>query len=181
MKNAYNAEGVRVAKTVNGETEYYLTEGAAILLTLDEAGNETSRNIYGINLLQRVVGDESYTYLYNGHGDVVALTNGEGTIVATYAYDEFGNITAQTGDVDNPVGERKANPACPYLLKFRLYGLSDWVGRQPNPPLSHRISEIFPDIGVLRSFCPKIKERQGKSGVNTWCICEYFDAVFQRF
>ena len=35
-----------------------------------------------------------YYYVYNGHGDVVALVDASGNIAASYAYDAFGQLTA---------------------------------------------------------------------------------------
>jgi RHS repeat-associated protein len=35
-----------------------------------------------------------YYYVYNGHGDVVALVDASGNTVASYAYDAFGQLTA---------------------------------------------------------------------------------------
>ena len=46
-------------------------------------------------------GTVSY-YLTDGQGSTRALTNENGIITDTYAYDAFGNITAQTGDTYNP-------------------------------------------------------------------------------
>jgi RHS repeat-associated protein len=35
-----------------------------------------------------------YYYVYNGHGDVVALVDATGNPVASYAYDAFGQLTS---------------------------------------------------------------------------------------
>ncbi|MGZ3679089.1 MAG: RHS repeat domain-containing protein [Ktedonobacterales bacterium] len=42
-----------------------------------------------------------YYYSYNGHGDVVALTDAGGTTVATYSYDTFGTPTSIWESVAN--------------------------------------------------------------------------------
>src|SRR5579884_4159506 len=42
-----------------------------------------------------------YYYVYNGHGDVVALVNGSGTVAASYSYDAFGNLLASSGSFAN--------------------------------------------------------------------------------
>lgn len=45
----------------------------------------------GINLISgEISGTKSY-YVFNGHGDVVQLTNSSGNIVKSYDYDAFGN------------------------------------------------------------------------------------------
>ena len=42
-----------------------------------------------------------YSYLYDGKGNVSALINGNQTVVASYAYDPFGQIMSQSG-IDQP-------------------------------------------------------------------------------
>lgn len=39
----------------------------------------------------------TYYYHLNGHGDVVALTDASGNVVAQYEYDAWGNIVSKTG------------------------------------------------------------------------------------
>ena len=82
IQNSYNADGFRTEKEVNGETTYYLYEGNELILEVDEAKNQIARNVYGTNLLKRTVEAESYYYLYNGHADVTALIENDGTILA---------------------------------------------------------------------------------------------------
>lgn len=60
---------------------------------------ENARNVYGINLISRTVPGTTALYGYNGHGDVINLTS-EGTVVAAYYYDEFGNHA----DIENHAG-----------------------------------------------------------------------------
>ncbi|MEO7020732.1 MAG: RHS repeat-associated core domain-containing protein [Ktedonobacteraceae bacterium] len=46
-----------------------------------------------------------YYYVYNGHGDVVALTDSSGTVVASYSYDAFGALLSSSenfGGWSNP-------------------------------------------------------------------------------
>jgi len=71
------------------------------VLEINSLGDVTGRNTYGVNLLMRSVGADTFYYMYNGHADVTALLSTSGTIIATYYYDAFGNILEQTGDVSN--------------------------------------------------------------------------------
>ena len=100
---SYNGEGYRVTKTENERTTNYLYEADKVVLETDVEGNETARNVYGTNLLTRTAQNDTMNYMYNGHGDVTALIGANGAIQATYYYDAFGNITEQTGDVNNSV------------------------------------------------------------------------------
>jgi RHS repeat-associated protein len=49
------------------------------------------------------VGSQTVYYSYNGHGDVTALTDGNGTLLSTYYYDAFGNIIEKTGTTNNSI------------------------------------------------------------------------------
>jgi RHS repeat-associated core domain len=120
----YNGEGLRVQKTVNGTLTNYLYEYDKVVLETDNNNNQTARNVYGINLLARTVGSETYNYMYNGHADVTALVKPEGTVMGTYYYDAFGNITEQTGNVNNNVtyaGYQWDSETALYYLNARYY------------------------------------------------------------
>lgn len=126
VENRYNGEGLRVEKTVDGNTTRYLYEHNKVVLEVDgDTGQQTARNIYGINLLIREVGTESYYYMYNGHADVTALINtATGTVDATYYYDAFGNIIESTGDVNNNItyaGYQYDEETGLYYLNARMY------------------------------------------------------------
>ncbi|WP_207559206.1 RHS repeat-associated core domain-containing protein, partial [Ruminiclostridium hungatei] len=138
----YNGEGYRTEKTENGKTTRSLYEGDKVILETDENGKETARNIYGTNLIQRTVTtrengntkEESYSYMYNGHGDVTALLGADGTLAASYYYDAFGNplethyYNASGGEtskaVDNPyryAGYVYDSTTDLYYLNARMY------------------------------------------------------------
>ena len=88
----YNGDGLRVSKTVNGTTTRHVWDGDQIALELDGTGVVTNKYIRGINLIVAENGTGTHTYyLYNGHGDVVKLTNSTGDVVKSYDYDAFGN------------------------------------------------------------------------------------------
>ncbi len=50
-------------------------------------------------------GDEylDYYYIYNGHGDVVAMADKNGNIVNEYSYDPWGKILSETETVNNSI------------------------------------------------------------------------------
>ena len=129
---SYNGEGYRTEKTENGKTTRSLYEGDKVILETDENGKETARNIYGTNLIARTVTtrengntkEETYSYMYNGHGDVTALLGTDGTVAASYYYDAFGNITEQTGSVNNNItyaGYQYDKETDLYYLNARMY------------------------------------------------------------
>ncbi len=122
--NDYNGEGLRVSKTVDGQTNYYLYEYDKVVLEVNSNGTQKARNLYGTNLLMRTVDSETYYYIYNGHADVTALIDTNGLIAATYYYDAFGNILEQTGNVDNSItyaGYQYDDETGLYYLNARMY------------------------------------------------------------
>lgn len=122
--HTYNGEGVRVQKTVNNETCNYLYEYDKIVLQTDGSGNQTGRNVYGTSLISREADGETFSYHYNGHGDVTALTDTSGVVAASYYYDAFGVELEHTGDVNNPfryAGYELDEETGLYYLKSRFY------------------------------------------------------------
>ncbi|MDD4403001.1 MAG: hypothetical protein PHI24_14430, partial [Desulfitobacteriaceae bacterium] len=125
----YNAEGLRVAKAVNGKiTTRYLYEYDKVVLETDGDGNEIARNIYGINLLARELRNQSVRetvyFMYNGHADVTALLDMTGKVIDTYYYDAFGNITESSGSTSNPyryAGYQYDAETGLYYLNARMY------------------------------------------------------------
>ncbi|MGZ3715837.1 MAG: RHS repeat-associated core domain-containing protein, partial [Ktedonobacterales bacterium] len=84
----------------------------------------------------------SYYYSYNGHGDVVALTDAGGTTVATYSYDTFGTPTSWESFssgwhypflYDGHHGARYDSETGLYCLSMRAYDptLGRFISRDP--------------------------------------------------
>ena len=71
---------------------------------------------------------------YNGHGDIVLVKSVSGETLAEYAYDEFGNVLAQNGELDSPY--RYAGYE--YLDSVDLYDLN---ARYYNPKTARFLSE----------------------------------------
>ncbi|XWN52381.1 RHS repeat protein [Anoxybacillus flavithermus] len=61
--------------------------------------------------LYYIIHKRNYYHL-NGHGDVVALTDASGNVVAQYEYDAWGNILSKTGAL-----------ACKYSLLYRQHAI----------------------------------------------------------
>jgi RHS repeat-associated protein len=122
--NTYNGDGLRIGKIVNGVLTKYLYEGSRVVLELDAQGNQTAWNMYGTNLISRLVGVQLLTYMYNGHADVTALLDTNGNLVATYYYDAFGNILEKTGTAENSIlygGYQYDEETGLYYLNARMY------------------------------------------------------------
>jgi len=72
-----------LSETTGGTTTYYVRDN-------------------GGRLVGERIGTNSYYYLFDGLGSVVALTDSTGAAVDTYSYDPYGNVTSSTGSVANP-------------------------------------------------------------------------------
>jgi len=130
IENTYNAEGLRVGKKVGSTQTRYFYEYQNVVLELNGNGNQTGRNIYGLNLVCRTAnepsGNETYFYMYNGHADVTALLKQDGTVAATYYYDAFGNLEPDgtSGNVNNNItyaGYQYDKETGLYYLNARMY------------------------------------------------------------
>lgn len=122
--NVYNGEGLRVKKIVNGTATNYLYEFDKVVLETDVNGVQVGRNVYGLNLISRKVGIDTLYYIYNGHSDVVALLDINGSTVVSYYYDAFGNIIDQTGTANNSItyaGYQYDPQTGLYYLNARMY------------------------------------------------------------
>jgi RHS repeat-associated protein len=149
----YNGEGRRVKKSSSSATTKYLYEYDKVVLELDGNGNVVARNLYGTNLVMRVVGvqpnAQSYYYMYNLHGDVTALINTSTYKAdATYYYDAFGNLdpAGTTGIISNSItyaGYQYDKETGLYYCNSRMYDpkiarflQEDTYTGDPNDPLS---------------------------------------------
>ncbi|MHB8173923.1 MAG: RHS repeat domain-containing protein, partial [Nitrospirota bacterium] len=104
-KYEYDALGRRIEKNVNGVIKRYLYDGYNILAEYDDAGNMKARYTHNLAIddplaMQR--GGSVYYYHKDALGSITALTDVNGQVAQTYEYDSFGNITNQTGNIENP-------------------------------------------------------------------------------
>lgn len=126
----YDALGRRTSKTTpSGTTRFYYDgDSTRVLYETDGSGNLLRRFVYGATdqPISMIQGTNTYFYHYNGHGDVVALTNASGAIVAEYDYDAYGVpvVTGREGTVENPyryAGYRWDPEFGMYYLNARYY------------------------------------------------------------
>jgi RHS repeat-associated protein len=107
----YDADGNRASKSVTSggtTTVNDLYQLGHLAEQTDGTGTMLARFSYdsqGVPTSVQVGSDPAtaprYYYVYNGHGDVVALTDASGTSVATYGYDAWGVVTVDTAHFAN--------------------------------------------------------------------------------
>jgi RHS repeat-associated protein len=125
-----------------------MTETQTLLGLGHEYNGSTINSYYGWTpdgmILEQIdsVTSGFYFYLHDGLGSVAAMTNTSGTVVRTYRYDPYGNITATTGTTYNPITYAAGHTDPTGLIKFgeRYYNptLGRWTqmdpsGQDPNP------------------------------------------------
>ncbi len=120
----YNGDGLRVSKTSDGVVTDYVYSGNYVIA-------ETGKTyIRGLSYHAVTNADGTFYYFCNSHGDVTGVVNSDKNTVAAYDYDEFGNLTEETGDFDNDIkyaGEFYDSESENYYLRSRYYDPS--VGR----------------------------------------------------
>ncbi|MCG1021454.1 hypothetical protein [Sutcliffiella horikoshii] len=102
----YDQDGNRLAKInilAKQHFHYHRDTNGEIFSITKETGGEPEgvSNFYRDadgNLLSMRYNNIVYYYQFNARGDVIALTDSAGNIAATYEYDEWGNVTAITGN-----------------------------------------------------------------------------------
>ena len=92
----YDALGRRIRKQIGSTVVNYYYSGGQIIE--ERAGNDqvTATYLYGIgvdDILQMRHNGQDYWYHKNHLGSVVALTNGQGSVVERYEYDPYGKLT----------------------------------------------------------------------------------------
>ncbi|TYQ14731.1 UNVERIFIED_CONTAM: RHS repeat-associated protein [Acetivibrio alkalicellulosi] len=89
---SYRADGLRHEKNINGEITTFIWDGQNTVGEINGNKELINKYIRGINLIYMDdLSDQMKFYLFNGHGDVVHLTDEEGEVVRNYNYDAFGN------------------------------------------------------------------------------------------
>ena len=122
----YDENGIRTSKTVNGSTTYYNTDNGTILSQSD--GDNTWYFQYDTNgsPLGFVLNGIQYFYITNQMGDILAITDTEGSIVGNYEYDAWGKVLTADTDIakQNPIryrGYYYDNETGYYYLQSRYY------------------------------------------------------------
>jgi RHS repeat-associated protein len=99
---AYNGDGLRVSKTVGGNTMRYTWD----VLGFGHVVADGNEYVWGAGLIGQVTGSGTATYAHaDGLGSIRMLTDGMGTVIGTKQYDAFGAARSTTG-VSLPFGYR---------------------------------------------------------------------------
>jgi RHS repeat-associated protein len=132
---AYNGDGLRVSRTVGGQTANYVWDVASGLPVILQDGTNTY--VWGLGLISITDGSGNQTYLLrDGLGSTTELADGAGNLTGTYRYDVFGAPRSQTGATTefSFTGEQ-TDPTALQYLRARYYdpALGRFVSRDPQP------------------------------------------------
>jgi RHS repeat-associated protein len=103
---AYDGDGNRVSKAVNGTTTCYLVDDvnpsgySQVLEEWTSTGTPELSQVYnyGLDLISQVQPGVSTNYfILDGHGSTRMLADNGGNIVNAFAYDAFGNLVTSNG------------------------------------------------------------------------------------
>ena len=135
----YNADGLRVQKTVNGVATKYTLHGKNVVHMT--SGTDELHFFYDAQNRPAVVvyNGTAYAYVKSLQGDVIALLDGTGNVVVSYVYDAWGMPIGKSGTLAETLGT--LNPfryrgyvfdeeTGLYYLRSRYY--SPWWGRFVN-------------------------------------------------
>ncbi len=111
---AYDANGLRTSKTVNGTTyRYYYAGGKLMRMTWGTNTIDFFYDASGLPYAMKYNGT-AYYYITNLQGDVMRIVDASQNIVTSYDYDPYGKVISATGTLAN------INP-----LRYRGY-VYDW-------------------------------------------------------
>ncbi|MBE6806166.1 MAG: hypothetical protein E7526_06635, partial [Ruminococcaceae bacterium] len=94
---AYDADGKRISKTVNGVTTKFHYDGDTLIGQNTANGTQytditflrdATGTVYGLQQ-----GSNLYYFAFNVQGDVIGIYAADGTVIATYDYDDWGVCT----------------------------------------------------------------------------------------
>lgn len=144
LSYTYNADGKRIAKTVDGVTYNYHYLGDQ-LVEMTWGDNRMRFTYDAIGPATVEYNGTIYTYVKNAQGDVVSIVNYDGIEVMAYIYDAWGNQLSTYGSMEPTLGRK--NP-----LRYRGYvydtetGLYYLNSRYYNPTWGRFINADTTDV-----------------------------------
>ena len=151
----YNADGLRVQKTVNGVATNYTLHGKNIVHMTK--GNAELHFWYDAQNRPAIVefNGAKYGYLYNLQGDVIGLIDGANNEVVKYTYDAWGKPLSVTGSLANTIGYYN-----PFRYRGYVYdvetGLYYLRSRYYNPSWGRFVNADVLIRGNLYTYCDNL-------------------------
>ena len=117
----YNADGLRVQKTVNGVATKYTLHGKNVVHMT--SGTDELHFFYDAQNRPAVVvyNGTAYAYVKSLQGDVIALLDGMGNVVVSYMYDAWGMPIGKNGALSETLGTMQP-------FRYRGYAYDEETG-----------------------------------------------------
>ena len=95
----YNAEDVRIRNLCSDEdtTYTYNTNAKLSMLLMKTTGGVVTKYVYGRGLIGEEANNTFKTYHFDCRGSTIAITDSNGNITDTFAYDTYGKCISRTG------------------------------------------------------------------------------------
>ena len=166
----YNANGIRTSKTVNGVKHTYTLDGTKIIQEtwpdIDATNTPCTRCLIPLydnedSVCGILYDDIPYYFLKNLQGDIIAITNHYGDVLARYSYDAWGVCTITSDSSDCAIAT--INP-----FRYRGYYYDAEIGmyylqnRYYNPTTGRFISGD--DVALVESVSVRHSH-------NLYCYC----------
>ncbi len=139
--NVFNGDGFRMSRTDSddGSTSLYTWDTAGTGQVLDDSA---SQFLYGaLGLYAHVKSSQTYYYLTDGLGSVLAEVKSDGTNAVSYQYDVYGNIVNQRGSLydERQFAGEQADPTGLTYLRARFYDATTgrFLSRDPKDGWSY--------------------------------------------
>lgn len=155
---AYNTDGQRISKTVDGTTYNYYYLGDQ-LVEMAWGTNRMHFTYDAVGPLSVNFNGTEYFYLKNGQRDVTGLVDSTGAKVVQYTYDTWGEVWTVSGSLSSTLG--KLNP-----FRYRSYVYDNETG------LYYLNSRYYnPVWGRFINADGFVSTGQGISGDNMFAYC----------
>ena len=165
---AYNADGLRISKSGARNTEYYIVGGKYIGEVTTISGTDykiayvydETDSVIGIN-----VNGNPYYFAKNLQGDVLAILNYQGSVVARYTYDVWGKLIAVK---NNDGAAITSNTHVAHLNPFRYRG---YMYDKETGFYYLRSRYYDHEVGRFLNGDILVSTNQGLSGFNMFAYC----------
>ena len=160
---AYNKYGYRTSKTVNGvTTDFNIAEDGTVVSQSDGINTLFFEYAEDGTPLGFVLNDTQYLYITNNSADVMAIADSTGTVIATYLYNEWGEVTVNA--TGNNLAIANLNP-----LRYRGYYYDSETeyyylqSRYYNPDICRFINADLPGYASM--------QKNETAGINSFAYC----------
>ncbi|MBQ3526987.1 MAG: DNRLRE domain-containing protein [Clostridia bacterium] len=172
----YNADGLRTGKSGDRNTEYYIVNGTylgevttigsaqyRIIYLYDETGSVCGIEVTKID--DDTITTDTYYFAKNLQGDVTAILDSQGNVVANYRYDAYGSIISVTDANGNYVS------SATHIANLNPFRYRGYMYDEESGFYYLRSRYYDPYIGRFLNADGLVSTGQGFDGNNMFAYC----------